>query len=114
MASEYHASNSPMDSSSEQEPNNSLLETAETLIWGLLDGQLSESNCQQLEQLILDHDLVRQRYLECMQLHMDLHTLYDQQVKPPATPPLNSPILGMLDGPLSGGIPNAEAGPPCG
>jgi hypothetical protein len=114
MASENHSPNSPMASSSDPEPGNSLLETAEELIWGLLDGQLSESKCQRLEQLILNHEFVRQRYLECMQLHVDLQTLYDQGVGDHASPHQNSPVLGSLDGPLTGVFPTWEANPPRG
>jgi hypothetical protein len=113
MTSECHVSNSQAASSSDPEPGQSLLDTAEELIWSLLDGQLSESNCQRLEQLILQHELVRQRYLECMQLHVDLQTVYDQGAEDAVLPALDSPVLGSLDGSLSGDFPNIEASPPC-
>lgn len=112
MTSEYHASNSQMTSSSDLEPSQSLLDTAEELIWSLLDGQLSEPDCKRLEQFILQHELVRQRYLECMQLHVDLQTVYHQRVEGDVLTPLNSPVLGSLEGPLPGDFPNSQASPP--
>ena len=112
MTSEYHASSSQA-ASSDPEPSQSLLDTAEELIWGLLDGQLSESDCKRLEQLILQHELVRQRYLECMQLHVDLQTVYDQGAESAVLPAPNSPVLGSLENPPSGDFPDIEVRQPC-
>jgi hypothetical protein len=66
-----------------------------------------------LERLILNHVQVRQRYLECMQLHIDLHAVHGQGARAPADSP-KSPVLGSLDIGCPVISPSAETGPPCG
>jgi anti-sigma factor RsiW len=49
-----------------------LLIEAEALIWALLDEQIDEASAARLTKLLMDHPLVRARYLECVELHVDL------------------------------------------
>ena len=49
-----------------------LLDEAETLIWALLDDQLENADTARLSKLLQEHEAVRRRYLECVQLHVDL------------------------------------------
>lgn len=88
-----------------------LLEAAEKLIWALLDDQISAAECSQLERLILDHEQVRRRYLECTQLHIDLRSVYGQGAKDPLDPP-KSPVLGSLGTNFPMISPSLETGPP--
>jgi len=90
-----------------------LLEAAELLIWALLDDEISASQCSQLERLILDHEQVRQRYLECAQLHIELRSLHAQEAKKSSDLP-ESPILGLLNIDQPVFFPNAETSPPLG
>jgi len=90
-----------------------LLEIAENLIWALLDDQISAAQCSQLEQLILDHEQVRRRYLECMQLHVDLRSVHRREVKSSSSLPV-SPVLGTLDVSYPMISPSTETGPPSG
>ena|GEM_PF-2791742 len=107
MANKNHPLASP--SARTGEP---LLEIAERLIWALLDEQISAAECSQLERLILDHEQVRRRYSECIQLHLDLHSIYRRQPKPASSTP-TPPVLGQLDFPRPGDFPHTETGPPC-
>lgn len=91
-----------------------LLEEAESLIWQLLDGQLTEATCQQLEQMIFEHEAVRRRYLECVQLHTDLHEVVGKRQMPPA-PALpaetKSPVLGSLGDTQSSDLSGTDSRP---
>lgn len=77
-----------------------LLTEAEALIWGLLDENIDTVSMERLEKL-LENEQVRQRYVQCVELHSDLQYLFqpevpaadNKQVKP-ATPVLGS--LGDL------------------
>ena len=90
-----------------------LLETAEKLIWALLDDQISAAECSQLERMILDHEQVRRRYLECTQLHIDLRAGYGQEAKNPLDPP-KAPVLGALGTNFPMISPSLKTGPPLG
>jgi len=72
-----------------------LLDEAEALIWGLLDENIDAASTERLEKL-LAHNEVRQRYVQCVELHSDLQHLFnDKQEKQQETPP-KSPVLGSL------------------
>lgn len=49
-----------------------VLDEAESLIWALLDEQLDDAETSRLAQLLDEHEAVRRRYIECVQLHIDL------------------------------------------
>ena len=49
-----------------------LLEEAEGLIWALLDEQLDDASARRLGAMMEQSDAVRSRYIDCVQLHVDL------------------------------------------
>jgi anti-sigma factor RsiW len=49
-----------------------VLEEAENLIWALLDDHLEAAETTRLAKLLEENDAVRRRYIECVQLHVDL------------------------------------------
>jgi hypothetical protein len=55
------------------------LEEAEMLIWSLLDEQLSEADSRRLTAMLEKDAAVRGRYLECVQLHVDLREHFGRQ-----------------------------------
>jgi hypothetical protein len=77
---------------------------AEELTWKLLDGQLPEAEYKRLEQMLLEHELVRRRYLECVHMHVDLYDLLGQDPRPEQILD-QPPILGMLGNPQWGEMP---------
>lgn len=48
------------------------LEEAEALIWALLDDRLDEAASQRLTRMVESDPAVRSRYIDCVQLHVDL------------------------------------------
>jgi hypothetical protein len=48
------------------------LEEAEALIWAMLDEQLDAAEMTRLGKMIEEDAAVRARYIECVQLHVDL------------------------------------------
>lgn len=52
--------------------SNSLLDEAEQMIWALLDDEITDQDVKKLETMLADNETVRQRYIECTQLHVDL------------------------------------------
>lgn len=56
-----------------------ILDEAESLIWALLDEQIDDVDTAKLSQLLEQDALVRERYLECVQLHVDLMEHFGQK-----------------------------------
>jgi hypothetical protein len=79
-----------------------VLDEAENLIWALLDDHLDEANAARLAKLLEDHESVRQRYIDCVQLHVDLqdHFTANRETSIAAT---GTPILPNLTPSLPGG-----------
>lgn len=83
-----------MDSKTNSE---ALLEQAEALIWALLDDEIDSTKLKELESMLKDHDTVRERYIQCVQMHTELHqhfgegTPLGEQAQLP-----KSPVLGSL------------------
>jgi hypothetical protein len=48
------------------------LEEAETLIWAMLDEQLDSADMERLAKMIEEDAEIRSRYIDCVQLHVDL------------------------------------------
>jgi len=93
-----------MESDKTKENENSLnptsesfLDQAETLIWALLDDEIEPTDVKRLEKLIRHSEAVRQRYINCVQMHTDLHGHFGG-AKPSLTTdaPPESPVLGSL------------------
>jgi anti-sigma factor RsiW len=49
------------------------LEEAETLIWAMLDDRLDDAEMQRLSKMIEEDAAIRARYIDCVQLHVDLN-----------------------------------------
>lgn len=89
-----------------------LLEEAEALTWALLDDRLDEADATRLTQLLETHDLVRARYVECVQLHIDLQNHYaGEPTAAPGDKPQGSAIFPNV---MSGGLPGLESRSPVG
>ncbi len=72
------------------------LEEAEALIWGLLDENIDAADFQRLERLLTNKE-VRDRYLQCVELHSDLRELFGETADDvPSKPIPKSPVLGFL------------------
>ena len=78
-----------------------VLDEAENLIWALLDEQLDEADTAKLAKLLDQHESVRKRYIECVQLHIDLQDHFataDAQGKRQTTAILPNLLPGGLSG----------------
>ena len=64
-------------------PNGSdqVLENTEELIWSLLDDDLPEEGILELESLVRKHISVRESYLNCVKLHIDLTNHFGKPVR---------------------------------
>ncbi len=56
-----------------------LLERVEELTWALVDDHIDEAEVAQLEKLLLEHESARKTYVECMQMHADLHLMFNKK-----------------------------------
>lgn len=74
-----------------------LLDEAESLIWALLDDQLETAETTRLTELLNANEEVRRRYLECVQLHVDLQHHFSAREAVAA----RTPVLPNL---LPGGV----------
>ncbi len=94
------------DDRSLEQTTQQLLDEAEALIWGLLDENIDALNSQRLSTLMAN-DEVRSRYLQCVELHCDLQSLFDDDKTNKQTKP-QSPVLGSLGstGSLNSIFPN--------
>jgi anti-sigma factor RsiW len=82
-----------------------VLEEAETLIWALLDDQLDAAETTKLAKLLEGNDQVRRRYIECVQLHVDLQDHF-AGARAEGSGRSATPVLPNL---MSGGTPGAGA-----
>lgn len=85
-----------------------VLDEAENLIWALLDDRLEEADAEKLAKLLEEHELVRRRYIACVQLHVDLQDHFaavgstNAIGNAPAIPPdLTRGIVPGADAPLN-------------
>ena len=72
---------------------------------------LSENSALRLEEMIKQHDNVRDLYLDCVQLHADLTGHFAQDPKlniPELSSSSDSPVLGSL----GDAVPGVDSGPP--
>ena len=54
------------------------IEELDQLVWRLLDDRITSSEFARLEHLLTESEGLRKHYILCMQLHADLHTMFDQ------------------------------------
>jgi hypothetical protein len=102
------------DNRSLEQKTQQLLDEAEALIWGLLDENIDALDSQRLEQLMANEE-VRQRYMQCVELHSDLQHLFeDEKTTKPQSPVLGS--LGQISslGNIFPNIPGTNVIPPLG
>jgi len=84
-----------------------LLEETESLTWALLDGQLDDASGSRLTELLESHDLLRTRYVECVQLHIDLHDHFaGEPTEASGAKPRSAAIFPGLS---TGGLPVVES-----
>jgi hypothetical protein len=55
------------------------IEESEPLIWDLLDEELDEADFARLVSLLEQNSAVRSRYIDCVQLHVDLQEYFGQK-----------------------------------
>ncbi len=60
-----------------------LLEEAESLIWAMLDDNIDDAEMARLTQMLEEHAPIRQRYVDCVQMHVDLGEHYGRQAADP-------------------------------
>jgi len=89
----------PADDNTLPEASEALLQEAEALIWALLDDEIQPTDAKRLEGLIQDNEQVRQRYINCTQMHVDLVEHFGGGATEEPTESskrLQSPVLGSL------------------
>ena len=89
------------DQNSDNTTGEALLNEAEALIWSLLDDQIDDGGVDRLEKLLSEHEAIRRRYVECVQLHVDLSNHF--QV--PGQQPSGGNVLSSL---ISENLPGAD------
>ncbi|MBX3426283.1 MAG: hypothetical protein KF688_11440 [Pirellulales bacterium] len=89
------------------QPREELLDAAEQLIWSVIDEEkVEDAQIAQLESLLLEHEEVRDRYLDCVQLHVDLHEHFASPDPGAGEPKKSVTVLGsLLSGGFSGPLP---------
>jgi hypothetical protein len=74
-----------------------LLNEVQELTWALLDDNIGSEEFARLEQVLSDEDAARQAYLDCVQLHVDLHEHFAEEPATSVAGAGRSPLLGFLD-----------------
>lgn len=77
------------------------LEESEALIWDLLDDRLDDDGFARLSHLLEKNGAVRSRYMECVQLHVDLHEHFGRLALEAKQQATGTAVLTQLPG-LSG------------
>jgi anti-sigma factor RsiW len=79
-----------------------LLDEAENLIWALLDDHIDEAETARLTKLMNEHEEVRRRYVDCVQLHADLRDHFATVTTPEASRAKANILPNLMSGGLSG------------
>lgn len=96
MSEERPVSETPLASESLESNSSALLDEAEQMIWALLDDEIAEQDVKKLETLLAENDAVRQRYIECTQLHVDLKDHFSTTSPKSNVEPDGSGIISKL------------------
>lgn len=78
------------------------LEETEALIWDLLDERLDDAGFARLSQSLEANATVRNRYMECVRLHVDLHEHFGGQALDAKQQASGIPVLPNLLSDASG------------
>ena len=77
--------------------SNDRLAEAQELIWSLLDDQIEDADFQRLETMLCEDEAIRELYVQCVQIHVDLHVLFDGKTQASIAPmfgaPLDMPVI---------------------
>lgn len=73
-------------------------EEAEALIWDLLDETLDEAGIARLSKLLEEDAALRSRFVECVQLHVDLHEHFGRQTQGGKQSSSDATVLSDLPG----------------
>lgn len=84
------------DQQSLEQANDGVLEKAEALIWALLDDEIESADIKQLEEMLKDNETVRERYIQCVQMHTDLFQHFGAPQDSSQAELPKSPVLGSL------------------
>ena len=84
-----------------------ILDEAEALTWALLDDQLAEADAARLARLLEENQEARARYIECVQLHVDLQDHF----APASAPQEKTPGVVVLPN-LMPGLPGTDTRTP--
>jgi hypothetical protein len=73
---------------------------AHDLIWALLDEHISESELARLEEMLRSDESVRQLYVQCVQMHVDLHEWFaGNESRKPGSPGITLDMPMPSEGP---------------
>lgn len=76
------------------------IDEVQQLVWSLLDENISDQQFTHLQDLLETEDSARETYIQCTQLHADLHTFFNERsttLGQPASEKTKSPVLGFLN-----------------
>ncbi len=74
------------------------LQETEALIWDLLDERLDDAGLTRLSHALETDAAVRSRYVQCVQLHVDLHEHFGRQALDAKQPAGGTAVLTELPG----------------
>jgi hypothetical protein len=74
------------------------LEGTEALIWDLLDERLDDAGFARLSRSLEANATVRSRYMECVQLHVDLHEHFGREALDAKQQASGTAVLSHLPG----------------
>ncbi len=87
-----------------------LINEVQELVWALVDDQATDQQVRRLEELLLENQQARQVYVQCMQMHADLH--YMLSGKQPRLPiPLQKKAAQPVEAKSRPPLPTVELPP---
>jgi hypothetical protein len=81
------------DATNEAKGPEQLLNEAESLIWAMLDDHIEDADLSRLTTMLEGHGDVRARYIDCVQLHVDLNEHFSRQAADQKAAPCVLPNL---------------------
>lgn len=68
------------------------------MIWDLLDDEMDDKAIGRFTQLLEESEAVRARYIDCVQLHVDLQDYFDRKSSPESGASKEAIVLQHLTG----------------